>query len=60
MEKLHSYQGLIGRVHEWRDQLRERYTNWRQENPESGIELLKKTIQTDKSNDDADYSHIYR
>lgn len=60
MEKLHSYQGLIGRFHEWRDQLRERYNSWR-ESPETAIELIKKSIHNeDSKNDDADYSHIYR
>lgn len=61
MEKLHEYQGLAGRVHEWRDTIRERYTNWRQEHPETIIELIKKGGQSDGSRSNADdYSHIYR
>lgn len=59
MDKLHEYQGWAGRFHEWQDQLRERYNNWRQENPETGIELIKKTIQN-QSNDASDYSHVHR
>lgn len=61
MEKLHSYQGWIGRFHEWRQSVGERFTNWRQENPETVIELLKKQVAnrtTEREN--ADYSHVYR
>lgn len=61
MEKLHSYQGWIGRFHEWRQSFGERFTNWRQENPETVIELLKKrVISKSADQDDSDYSHIYR
>lgn len=58
MEKLHSYQGWGGRVHEWRDQIRERYANWREEHPETVIELIKKGARPSRSSDE--YSHIYR
>lgn len=61
MEKLHSYQGWIGRLHEWQQSFRERFTNWRQENPETVIELLKKQVSNRATTrDNADYSHIYR
>lgn len=61
MEKLHSYQGWIGRFHEWRESFRERFQNWRQENPETVIELLKNKIYNESSTQtDADYSHLYR
>lgn len=61
MEKLHSYQGWIGRFHELRQSFRERFSNWRQDNPDTLIELVKKKIY-DESSDrrDADYSHLYR
>lgn len=58
MEKLHSYQGWGGRMHEWRDQIRERYANWREQHPEPVIELIKKGVRPSPSNDE--YSHIYR
>lgn len=58
MEKLHSYQGWGGRVHEWRDQIRERYANWREQHPETVIELIKKGARPSQSGDE--YSHIYR
>lgn len=61
MDKLHSYQGWIGRFHEWREILRERYSSWRQENPQTIIELLQKQVHGEPSESyDADYSHIYR
>lgn len=61
MEKLHSYQGWIGRFHEWRESFRERLSNWRQENPETVIELLKKRVHSESSSRDvADFSHINR
>lgn len=58
MEKLHSYQGWGGRMHEWRDQIRERYANWREQHPETVIELIKKGARPSPSSDA--YSHIYR
>lgn len=61
MEKLRSYQGWIGQFHEWRESFRERFTNWRQENPETVIELLKKQVQSKSTtHDSSDFSHIYR
>ncbi|XP_031631214.1 proton-associated sugar transporter A [Contarinia nasturtii] len=62
MEKLHSYQGWIGRFHEWRESFRERFSNWRQENPETIIELVKKKVydESSTSHGHADYSHLYR
>lgn len=61
MEKLHSYQGWIGRFHEWQESFRERFRNWRQEHPETVIELLKNKVYNESSaHGDGDYSHIYR
>lgn len=61
MEKLYAYQGWIGRIHEWRESLRERYHNWRQENPETVIELLQNQVYGEPTeHSDADYSHVYR
>lgn len=61
MEKLRSYQGWIGQFHEWRESFRERLTNWRQENPETVIELLKKQVRSKSAtHDSSDFSHIYR
>lgn len=62
MEKLHAYQGWGGRFHEWKDDLRARYDNWREEHPETLIELVKKvaTEQADHGGATDDYSHIYR
>ncbi len=64
MEKLHSYQGWGGRFHEWKDDLRTRYDNWREEHPETLIELVKRVTreQAEQAGGGAtdDYSHIYR
>lgn len=61
MDKLHSYQGWLGRFHEWRESLREQYTSWREENPQTVIELLQKKVYGEPSeSSDEDYSHIYR
>lgn len=61
MEKLYSYQGWIGRFHEWRETFRERFTNWRKENPETVLELVKKQIYSHSTTcDTVDYSHIHR
>lgn len=61
MDKLHSYQGWIGRFHEWRESLREQYTLWREENPQTVIELLQKKVYGEPSeSSDEDYSHICR
>lgn len=61
MDKLHSYIGWIGRIHEFRDQIHERYKQAKEENPDNVIGLIKKLVQGDKENeDDADYSHIHR
>lgn len=62
MEKLHEYQGWGGRFHEWRDDIRDRYTNWREGNPGTVIELVKKAaVDAIQPNvDDEDFSHINR
>ncbi|KAH8417303.1 hypothetical protein KR222_008395 [Zaprionus bogoriensis] len=61
MEKLHEYQGLTGRLHQIRDNIKEKYNN--QENPSSFLTKVKTTaIDQLKGNASAnvDYSHIYR
>lgn len=57
MEKLQAYQGWIGQFHEYRDSIRERFHNWREQNPENPIDLVKKYVTSDV---DGDLSHIYR
>lgn len=32
VDKLHEYQGVSGRFHEWRDNVKGQYTTWREEN----------------------------
>ena len=63
MEKLHEYQGCTGRLHQWRDSLKEWFSNFREQNPSNIIDLAKTTAADQlKGNTSAnqDYSHIYR
>lgn len=58
-EKLQAYQGWAGQLHEWRDSMRERYQNWREEYPGNPIEVIKKYVDGPRDVDE-DFSHIYR
>lgn len=61
MDKLHSYQGFSGRFHEWRDDLKARYANWREDHEdESLVDLTKNLARGASQGDKDDYSHIYR
>ncbi|KAH8283712.1 hypothetical protein KR044_002847 [Drosophila immigrans] len=60
MEKLHEYQGMTGRLHQWRDNMKESYCK---ENSSSILEKVKNSFGDQlKGNASAnvDYSHIYR
>lgn len=62
-EKLHDYQGFAGRLHQWRDNIKEHISNYRDQNPSNIVELAKSTaVDQLKGNAsaDQDYSHIYR
>ncbi|XP_034475477.1 proton-associated sugar transporter A [Drosophila innubila] len=62
MEKLHEYQGLTGRLHQWRDNIREKFST-NQENSTSFLEKVKSTARDQlkgNASANADYSHIYR
>lgn len=63
MDKLHSYQGFSGRLHEWRDDIRARFANWRENHEgESLVDITKSFTSKSASagGDKEDYSHIYR
>lgn len=66
MEKLHEYQGISGRVHEIRDNLRSKFSSWRESHEGDNIVDLTKNyarkISTGRRecDRDDDYSHIYR
>lgn len=65
MEKLHSYQGFAGRFHEWRDDLKAKFANWREDHEgENLVDLTKNLARNAAGNaaqgDKEDYSHIYR
>ncbi|XP_032597718.1 proton-associated sugar transporter A [Drosophila grimshawi] len=60
MEKLNEYQGLTGRLHQWRDNIKEKYSDV---NPTNFVEKAKSSaLDQLKGNASAnvDYSHIYR
>lgn len=63
MDKLHSYQGFSGRFHEWRDDLKAKFANWREDHEGDNLVDLTKNIARNTgqgSDDKEDYSHIYR
>ncbi|XP_061399441.1 proton-associated sugar transporter A [Musca vetustissima] len=63
MEKLHEYQGFTGRLHEWRDNIKEKIVGFREQNPGNIVELAKNTANDQlkgNANANQDYSHIYR
>ncbi|XP_055385034.1 proton-associated sugar transporter A [Condylostylus longicornis] len=63
MEKLHDYQGWQGRLHEFRDNAKERFASFREQHPENLAEAAKNAaLGTLKGNAsaDQDFSHIYR
>ncbi|XP_060648345.1 proton-associated sugar transporter A isoform X1 [Drosophila nasuta] len=60
MEKLHEYQGITGRIHQWRDNIKESYGK---NNSASFLEKVKNSIGDQlkgNASANADYSHIYR
>jgi hypothetical protein len=75
VEKLHNYQGFLGRLHAWREDVREKWCAWReehsgyQEGHDSGFPLrlfCKKSrraepqLESPVGHDALKYSHIYR
>ncbi|KAH8366979.1 hypothetical protein KR200_007206 [Drosophila serrata] len=63
MEKLHDYQGIPGRFHEWRDNIKESYEKFRSERACNFIEIAKSAVNSQlKGNASAnnDFSHVFR
>lgn len=76
MEKLHSYQGFAGRCHGLRDEIRDKYLIWRENNPNGVVGFVKNSLcglsESGRENDlgehefgenaggGRDFSHIYR
>ncbi|CAG9818040.1 unnamed protein product [Phaedon cochleariae] len=60
-EKLYEYQGCIGRLHQVRDDVREKYHSWKESHPGGFSGWLKEHIFERKQSDrNQDFSHIYR
>ncbi|XP_050540643.1 proton-associated sugar transporter A isoform X2 [Daktulosphaira vitifoliae] len=71
VEKLHEYQGPIGIFHTWRDVLKEKWDNWKENRPRSLLQLLQSLGLAKNPNDSPknestpvvdmqNYSHIFR
>ncbi|XP_014244219.1 proton-associated sugar transporter A [Cimex lectularius] len=56
MEKLQEYQGTLGRLHSFRDELRERYHSWREDRLSGGTK--QPPAREDQPEDQ--YSHIFK
>lgn len=66
-EKLHEYQGSLGRVHAWRDKCRESWQEWKEQRPDGIAGVVRNLVRKqptppkeDKGPNFDDYSHIYR
>ncbi|ERL87048.1 proton-associated sugar transporter A isoform X1 [Dendroctonus ponderosae] len=64
-EKLHQYQGCLGRLHDHRDRVREKYLSWKADNPDGVLQWFKRKFTGAHSDVEEqklhpDYSHIFR
>ncbi|CAH1281697.1 unnamed protein product [Diabrotica balteata] len=62
-EKLYEYQGFSGRIHTIRDNLREKYSAWKENDDRNLVKWLTDKCFCTNNTDGADYpefSHIYR
>lgn len=67
MDKAHNYQKLVGRTHVVREELRERWTSWKEEHPLGLIGSFKeaigsKIVKPDPTTltDFSEYTHVFR
>lgn len=66
MDKLHEYQGTSGRFEEWKNNIKEKYANWKEEHENEslvdiGINFAKSATSKSPGNEsENDFSHIYR
>ncbi|XP_044258362.1 proton-associated sugar transporter A [Tribolium madens] len=59
-EKLHEYEGVLGRLHTLRDNIKDRWNTWKEESPGRLSSLLLRREKTPPGVIYEDYSHIYR
>lgn len=66
-EKLHEYQGFVGRLHGLRDNLKEKLNAWKESHPEGLLKSWKDKFGAPEGPSDVeggavceDFSHIYR
>uniref|UniRef100_A0A1B6D576 Proton-associated sugar transporter A n=1 Tax=Clastoptera arizonana TaxID=38151 RepID=A0A1B6D576_9HEMI len=61
VEKLHEYQGCLGRLHSLRDSCKTRWDEWRDSKSITLKENVKNFVQGErKEEEQTDYSHVYR
>ena len=61
MEKLHDYQGFAGRMHEWRDNIKEKVNQFREQ--DNIVDIAKSTANDQLKGNASisqDFSHLYR
>ncbi|XP_070072329.1 proton-associated sugar transporter A isoform X3 [Drosophila takahashii] len=59
MEKLHDYQGITGRFHQWRDNIKEIYENFQENNSTNLVATVKSQLKGNASAN-KDFSHVFR
>lgn len=60
-EKLYEYEGFLGRLHSLRNDFKERWNIWKEKNPGTFSEILKRKCFSQSGDDiHEEYSHIYR
>lgn len=62
-EKLHQYEGFLGQLHTIRDNFKNKWNTWKEENPGGLPGILKNKFELSHEKSSVvyeDYSHIYR
>ncbi|XP_032309738.1 proton-associated sugar transporter A isoform X2 [Drosophila ananassae] len=63
MEKLHEYQGITGRLHQWRDSIKETCNKFNEDYLKKFTEQIENTVSGQLKGNvraESDFSHIYR
>ncbi|KRK05474.1 proton-associated sugar transporter A isoform X1 [Drosophila yakuba] len=59
MDKLHDYQGIAGRFHQWRDNIKEYYEDFHDKKSTNLVDTVKRQLKGNASAN-KDYSHVFR
>lgn len=65
VDKLHEYEGLLGRLHQYRDEIKERWQNRKSEGNFNIFKIIKNVLygtptSTQQESVQEDFSHVYR